>query len=108
MRVEITEAVWLDESLELSLAELSQFSGLSEAELHQLVDCEALAPTDPAAAPAAFGAHWLATARTACRLRDDFELDPDGLALVLSLLERIRGLESQVRGLQARLPHRSR
>jgi hypothetical protein len=40
-------------------------------------------------------------------LRDDFELDVDGLALVLSLLERIRGLESEVRGLQAKLPRRA-
>ena len=108
MRVEITEAVWLDESLQLSLTELAQFSGLSEAELSHLIECDVLGPAGPVAASAAFDAQCLAAARIACRLRDDFELDPDGLALVLSLLERIRGLESEVRGLQAQLPRRPR
>ncbi len=108
MRVEITEAVWLDERISLSLTELSQFSGLTEAELIQLVECEALSPADPAASERAFAAQCLVTARAACRLRDDFELDADGLALVLSLLERIRGLESQVRSLQAQQPRRLR
>ncbi len=108
MRVEITEAVWLDASVELSVAELSQLSGLSEAELGQLVEYDALAPSESAAAQGAFSADCLVTARAACRLRDDFELDADGLALVLSLLERIRGLESTVRSLQAQLPRRLR
>jgi chaperone modulatory protein CbpM len=106
MRVEITEAVWLDESVQLSLAELSQFSGLSEAELTHLIESDALGPSGPLAG--AFDAHCLAVARIACRLRDDFELDVDGLALVLSLLDRIRGLESEVRDLQAKLPRRTR
>ena len=108
MRVEITEAVWLDESLQLSLTELAQFSGLSEVELSHLIECDVLGTAGPVAARGAFDAQCLAAARIACRLRDDFELDPDGLALVLSLLERIRGLESEVRGLQAQLPHRLR
>ena len=106
MRLEITEAMWLDESVQLSLAELAQFSGLSEAELSHLIECDALHPAGPL--PRAFDAQCLAVARVACRLRDDFELDVDGLALVLSLLERIRGLESEVRCLQARLPGRPR
>ncbi len=108
MRVELTEVLWFDERHELSLRELAERSGLTEAELRELVDSGVIAPVDPDRAPRHFRAECIVTAKTACRLRDDFELDADGLALVLSLLERIRGLESQVRSLQAQLPRRSR
>ena len=108
MRVEITEAVWLDERHEFSLSELAQLSGLTEAELVQLVECEALTPARSAPEQAVFGAHCLVIARAARRLRNDFELDAEGMALVLSLLERIRGLESEVRSLHAKFPGRAR
>lgn len=104
MRIERTEAVWLDERKEFSLPELAELSGLSITELEQLVDYEALAPSDPGAASLTFKARCLVTARAASRLRDDFELDPAGLALVLTLLERIRDLEARVNGLQCRMP----
>lgn len=106
MRLEITEAVWLDEHQQFSLAELADLSGLSHAELRQLVDYDALVPADPGAAEVRFGADCLVLARTACRLRDDFDLDAGGLALTLGLLDRIRSLEAQLRALQAQFPHR--
>lgn len=104
MRIEITEALWLDDSHELSLAQLAELSGLSEAELRHLVDYEALQPVDAAAADATFGAHCVVTARLACRLRNDFDLDTSGLALVMTLLERIRALEQKMQKLHAQLP----
>lgn len=107
MRVEIAEAIWLDEHCEFSLAELAALSGLPEAELLQLMDYEALPPAR-AAADIRFGADCLAIARTACRLRDDFELDAGGLALALKLLERIHRLEAQLRALDVQLPRRYR
>jgi len=45
-------------------------------------------------------------ARTACRLRTDFELDAPGLALALTLHGRIHDLEAQLRELSALYPHR--
>lgn len=104
MRVELTEAVWLDERGALTLVELSECSGLSEAELRDLVELGALAPLDPDAAELGFGTRCIVAARTACRLRKDFELDLHGLALVLTLLERVEGLEAEVRHLRANLP----
>jgi hypothetical protein len=104
MRVEITDAVWLDERQQFSLAELADLSGLSEPELRQLIDYETLLPTDPRADEARFGAHCLVTARMACRLRNDFDLDSGSLALALTLLERIRALEAQLRALRAQTP----
>ena len=106
MRVEIHEALWLDERQQFSLAELADLSGLPEIELRQLIDYAVLAPADPDAAEAKFGADCLVTARMACRLRDHFDLDAGGLALTLSLLERIRELEAELRALRAQFPQR--
>ena len=98
---------WLNERFELSLAELCELSGLSESELRVLVECGAIVPTDPGARDWTFGADRLLVARSAFRLRRDFDLDSQGLALALSLLERVWDLEEQLRELRARLPSTS-
>lgn len=115
MSIEIaaTEVVWIDAHYEMSLAELSAMSGLSAIELQMLVDCEALVPAAAAAEPAdethaaevRFGAPCLALARAASRLRDDFDLDVNGLMLALRLLKRIHELEAQLHHLRAQWPH---
>jgi len=104
MKAELTEAVWLDESGVVSLIELAQCSGLTEHELRQLVELGALLPSDPESDEWQFSAHTVLTARAASRLRNDFELDAQGLAVALALLERVRDLEAQVRHLEACLP----
>jgi len=104
MTAEHAEALWLHEHYELSLEELCELSGLSEAELRELVDCGALAPTDPHARRWTFSADRLVVARSAFRLRRDFDLDPHGVALAVTLLERVRDLEAELRDLRARLP----
>lgn len=104
MNIELTQAIWIEDSSEVSLAELAERSGLDEARLRDLVDSGALSPIDPTAASWTFSAECVVTARTACRLLNDFELEPNGLVVVLTLLERIRTLESEVRRLQAKTP----
>jgi chaperone modulatory protein CbpM len=106
MKPEQADAVWLDAHHEFSLAELVQFSGLSEAELRELVDYGVLTPADPQSTEWAFGGDIIVTMRAAGRLRDDLELDAQALALALTLIGRIRDLESQVRTLRAQLPRR--
>lgn len=106
MKVELTEVRWLDQHYELSLADLSALSGLTEADLLELVDYGIFAPIDPNAAEQTFHADCLVVARTACRLRRDFDLDTQGLALALTLLERIHELEAQLSDLRARVPGR--
>ena len=106
MKLELIEAAWLDERGSVTLFELAECSGLSEDQLRELVDLGALAPLDPDAREWNFGAQCIVAARTACRLRNDFELDSQGLALVLSLLERVQELEGLVQRLNARLPRR--
>ncbi len=106
MRVELTEVRWLDQHHKLSLADLSGLSGLTEAELLELVDYGIFVPVDPKAAERTFRADCLVLARTASRLRRDFDLDIQGLALALTLLERIHELEAQLSDLRARVPGR--
>ena len=101
---ELTEAVWLDEHGVVTLIELAECSGLGEDELRNLVELGALEPLEPEKATLRFDARCIVAARAASRLRRDFELDVQGLALALSLLERVQELEAEVCRLQANLP----
>ena len=107
MNVE-AEVLWLDEHREVSLSELIEMSGLREAELLELVHCGAIqAQVEGNGQPDAgyrFSARVISVARTACRLRDDFELDTRGLSVALRLLERVRALEEEIGRLRAELP----
>lgn len=102
MSTEPGESIWLSEEGRVSLGELAALSGLPEPALRELVDYGVLVPADPQAWT--FGAHCVVTVRAASRLREDFELDLNALALVLSFLERVRALEAEVGGLRARMP----
>jgi chaperone modulatory protein CbpM len=108
VKVEHTEALWLDQSGSMTLIELSDYSGLSEAELRELIELGVFQPLAQDSGTARFHAECLSAARLACRLRDDLELDPHGVALVLELLERVHELEAEVQALRATLPRARR
>lgn len=93
-----------DEPATLELAELADLAGLTEAELLELVDYGALVPAGGAAGRWVFGLRSVTVARSARRLREDFELEAHGIALLLACFERIRELEAQLRDLAARQP----
>ena len=96
MEPERVDAEWLTQEQSYSLKELAELSGMPELELRELVEHGAITPVDASAAQWAFQGRCLWTVRTACRLRVSFELEQNGLALVVSLLERIRDLEAQL------------
>jgi hypothetical protein len=102
--VKIEQAMWLNEQHELLLEELCELSGLSETELRELVDYGVLAPIDSDAQQWTFSADRLVVARSARRLRKDFDLDLHGVALVVTLLEHVHDLEEELRDLRAKLP----
>lgn len=106
MKSEHTEAVWLTEDTEFSLAQLAELAGIPESEVRELVDYGAVTPVDPEASPWIFNGKCLLTIRTACRLRVSFDLEPHGVALIVSLLERIHDLEAQLGSLRAQFPQR--
>jgi len=102
------EAEWLTEDCEFSLEELVELSGLPETELRELVDYGAIEPVDASASQWIFKGRCLTTVRAACRLRMSFDLEPHGVALVMSLLDRIRDLEAQMESVRAQIPRRIR
>jgi len=93
-----------DDNRRLGLRDLADLSGLSEAELLELVEYGALTPADETAGQWVFSVQSITVARTAHRLREDFELEPHGVSLLLAYLDRIRDLEAQLRSLRAQLP----
>ncbi len=95
---------WLDTRETVTLTELSQSCGLSEAELDELVDYCALVPVTPVEQERAFNAQWVEPLRHASKLRMDFDLDLFTVAILLENLAHIEALERQVHSLQAVLP----
>lgn len=120
MKLEIIDANWLCEHPEVSLEELVELSGLSSEFLVELVEYGALAPTEPLTAADAvlrtdsrpvqwrFTSDCVIAVQAVSRLRKDFELDANALSVAMMLIERIRGLESQLQELQCLLPHHGR
>ena len=98
-----SEVMWLDEHRAITLAELVEVSGLSERELLELVHAGVI-PTRQAGPGYTFSARVVTVARTACRLRDDLELDVHGLEVALRLIERVSELEAEISRLRAQLP----
>jgi hypothetical protein len=101
------DAVWVTESQLYSLAELVSLTGLSEHELRHLVEYGALRPANPEAPGWIFSGQCLLSVRAAHRIRASFELEPHGLALVVSLLDRIRELETRLGRVYAQQPRQS-
>jgi len=103
MSREIAEALSLDERVTLTLDQMVEMSELPVEDLRALVDYGALAPVDPAASSWTFTASWVVVARTAGRLRRDFELDAHSLSVVLRYVQRVEALEAELRALHARM-----
>ena len=98
------EALWLDENRVVGLGELVEISGLTREELIELAQGGAIPVHEVRGTQYTFSARVIGVARTACRLRDELELDIAGLAVALRLLDRVRGLEEEIARLRALLP----
>lgn len=99
----VVEVGWLDARETVTVPELSRMCGLSAAELDELVEYGALAPLRRNES-CVFSAEWVAPLRTAGRLRQDFNLDLFGVAILLGYINRIEELEREVKSLRAHLP----
>jgi chaperone modulatory protein CbpM len=103
MRIQVTESIWLDDVGVCSVEQLAEVSGLSIAEIEDLVENGVITPTDPDVRPPSFRLHSMTIARMARKLRDDFELDPHGVTLALTLVRRIEELQDELAAARARL-----
>jgi chaperone modulatory protein CbpM len=88
---------WLDPRKTVNLSELSMVSGMSAAELNELVDYGALIPLESAQLAQVFSAECARPLSRACKLRTDFHLDIFTVVLLLGYLIRIEILERQAR-----------
>jgi len=104
MKPELTDAQWMLEHAELSIDELAQLSGLAPDFLRELVSYGALVPVDTEATQWSFASECVVSVRTVNRLREDFDLDANALSVALNLIERIHGLEAQLRELRSQFP----
>jgi chaperone modulatory protein CbpM len=105
MMVQVTDSVWLDDAGVCTAEQLAEVSGLSVEEIDDLIENGVITPVDERAQPKSFRLHHMVTVRTARRLRDDFELDRHGVALALTLLGQIDGLEAELQAARVRLLH---
>ncbi|MDP1565105.1 MAG: chaperone modulator CbpM [Polaromonas sp.] len=88
---------WLDPRQTVNLSELSLASGMSTAELDELVDYGALIPLESAQPAQVFSAECARPLSRASKLRTDFHLDIFTVVLLLGYLIRIEVLERQAR-----------
>ncbi|RXZ38523.1 hypothetical protein D9O50_03070 [Oxalobacteraceae bacterium CAVE-383] len=113
MNIDTSDWVWLNDREVCSARHLAEVSGLSDEEIEELVEMGVLAPVEQPGAPMdaplprAFHLRCIVTVKAARRLRDDFELDRNGLVLALTLLQRIDALQDELGALRARIvpPH---
>ncbi len=94
MIVDLTEVIWLSEGHLVSYQELQQRSGLDDEEMRYLLESGALLPKHPDTDQ--FDSSALDLLRRVARLKQDFEVDSDGICLLLSLLQKIHSLERQL------------
>ena len=98
-----TEVQWPEQPV-ISFNELVEVSGLTRDELLELVHGGAIPAREEQGGAYLFSAQTIRVARTACRLRDELELDMTGLGVALRLLDRVRALEDEIARLRALLP----
>lgn len=103
MTADLTESVWLNTSDICSFEHIVQVSGLTQEDLHDLIDTGIIQPSNDDRKNQFFHTNCIVIARRARRLQIDFELDSHGVALALNLLQRIEKLEAQLASLRSPL-----
>jgi len=96
MKVDAADSIWLNDTDVCSAKQLAEMSGLSMEEIADLIECGIITPVDTFVQSKNFQLRAVITAKTARRLRYDFELDRYGVALALTLLRRIDVLEAEL------------
>lgn len=102
MTSKITESVWLNASDICSFEHVLEVSGLRPQELLELIEIGVIETSNDDPRNYFFHTQCIVVARKARRLRDDFELDAQGIALALRLLQRVGDLEAEIAHLRAR------
>jgi chaperone modulatory protein CbpM len=102
MKINVSEYVWLSDRNLCSVEHLAETSGLSIEDLSDLIEMGLIVPADIDAQPRSFSLHYVITANLARRLRDDFELDRNGMVLAVRLMQRIDALQEELEAMRAK------
>jgi len=94
MFIDLTEVTWLGDSHLVSYDELCQLSGLTTTDIQQLLESGVLISQDNDANQ--FNNTCIILLRKVSRLKQDFELDINGMCISLALLQKINSLEQQL------------
>jgi DNA-binding transcriptional MerR regulator len=89
-------------SEDVTLANLAKRAEMHPILLEQLVECGLIRPISPVGAVAFFESSTVLRLRSIKRLRGELGINLQGIAAVLDLLERLRGLEREVASLRVR------
>ena len=100
MNKEILTGLLLDEEYSLTLVELSRACRVHAEWIVELVDEGVLEPTGRDTAHWCFSGHSLHRARTVRRLQQDLGINIAGAALVLDLINEIKGLRARLQVLE--------
>ena len=84
------------------IEEIAEVSGLSIEEIEDLVETCIIVPQQEDTTHQVFCAECLTLAKKARALRDDFQLDRNGMSLAMALVLRIHSLQDELRMLRAR------
>jgi chaperone modulatory protein CbpM len=103
MQANVFEALHINPNDPLTLDELIEISGFSKQDISELVDCGAL-ELQSSSDHWMFKSECIVTIKKAKRLKDDFELHPSSLVLLVTLLQQINTLENEIQNLRLRLP----
>ncbi len=105
MSLEITHAVTLGVAEVCQVEHLMEVSGLSLEDIDDLIENGLIEPCSAPAAPRAFHLVHVVTVQRARRLRDDFQLDRNGMTLAMALVKRIDELEHALAAARAAAHH---
>ena len=95
----VTHGLIVEDNLQFTLIELSQACRTDSAQLIELVEEGALAPSGSDASTWRFDGSALRRASAALRLARDLHLNAAGVGLVLDLLDEVEALKSRLRQL---------
>ncbi|MDN0125305.1 chaperone modulator CbpM [Yersinia aleksiciae] len=78
-----------------TVTELCQSTGIMQEELVEVVGLGVIVPLEPAAPVWVFDAEALSSLKRAQRLQNELDLDWSGVAVTLTLLERVEQLKKE-------------
>ncbi len=90
-------------SEDVTLANLAKRAEMHPVLLERLVECGLIRPITPTGTIPLFEASTVLRLRSIRRLRTDLGINLQGIAAILDLVERLRGLEHENASLRARL-----